>query len=837
MRESRIAVMQGPKALRPVCMRLAVWLLAGAAVLDAAPRQLRVAYGKAPPMVDIDSSGRPGGFAVETMTEAARRAGISLAWQVGSTPEGNNKALLEGKLDLILGPATPERRKLFFVTEPWWSSEIVALSAAASSIKAQGDINGRRIALAPGAGAVFTVLQPLEPVLNTGSAVQAAEAVCAGTADAAVFAAMYLREILAAAPHACEGTKLRTIDISATIDYVLTGRRQDYPILERLKTQLDDLTADGTLTAIAARNPPMSTPQATRLEETLRVRYESRALRILFAAVFVVGFLVAIALFRLHRSRQRLAESNQLLAADLEARVKVEKALRESELRFRAVLDSAPQTVLAVDGGGIITFANAKTEAMFGYNPGDLAGKHISMMFPPVLAQGASTDWWRGLGAVEEGSTAAPRALVGVKKDGSEFPVDVAYGAVPVGGSLVIVFIQDTSERLELERQLRESQKLESIGQLAGGVAHDFNNLLTVIHGYVDVMLDELPRGSGMRESAAKIAQASTKAAALTRQLLTFSRRQVAEPRALSLNDLVTHFEGMLRPLIRENINLTLVLRASHSWIHADPGQIEQVLINLVVNARDAMPDGGHLTVETSNPDGVDTIVLSVEDNGTGMTSDVQARIFDPFFTTKEKGKGTGLGLSVVYGIVQQSRASIAVRSEPGQGTRIEIRFPAAQREPVPAEVERPPGPALARTGSGTVLLAEDEPGVREFVAGILRHNGYTVLAAANGREAQELMDKCGRPIDLLLTDTIMPEVGGVALSRKFAARYPGTPILRMTGYADGEDYGDPRIPLISKPFTAPALLDLVREIIAARGPSAGAARSGPVSGGGPVIA
>ena len=382
----------------------------------------------------------------------------------------------------------------------------------------------------------------------------------------------------------------------------------------------------------------------------------------------------------------------------------------------------------------------------------------------------------------------------------------------------------DGTERKRLEDQFRQSQKLESIGRLAGGVAHDFNNLLTIISGYVEMILDELTVSDPIRESLEEINNAASRATALTRQLLTFSRRQVSEPRNLLLNDLVRDFEKMLRRLIGDNIDLRLSLDPEAGVVRADPGQIEQVIMNLVVNARDAMPGGGKLLVETA----VQTVevefaneqfplspgayvTLMVSDNGTGMTPEVKAHLFEPFFTTKSVGKGTGLGLSTVYGIVKQSKGAISVYSEPGRGTTIKILLPANDASPEPV-VPEDPNPALA--GSGTILVVEDEPGVREFLRRTLTRHGYSVMTAPNGHKALASLRQNSQRVDLLLADISMPEMGGIELSERFGAEFPGVPVLLMSGYAEGLLDESSRQRHMQKPFTAGTLLKRVRAVL-----------------------
>jgi PAS domain S-box-containing protein len=382
--------------------------------------------------------------------------------------------------------------------------------------------------------------------------------------------------------------------------------------------------------------------------------------------------------------------------------------------------------------------------------------------------------------------------------------------------------IRDISERKQLEEQLRQSQKLDSIGQLAGGVAHDFNNLLVVIGGYASMMLEDLPPGHEMREGLEEIRNAGDRASALTRQLLVFSRRQRAEQKDLSINELVHNLEKMLRRLIGEDIDLVLNLDDGAGILRADPVHLEQVIVNLAVNGRDAMPHGGRLLIETArlladedfarNHFDVipgDYVLLSVSDTGTGMTPEVQSHIFEPFFTTKPKDKGTGLGLSTVYGIVKQSRGSIFVYSEIGHGSTFKMFFPAVKDS---AQTISTATAVAKLTGTETILLAEDEPGVRRYVTQLLTQHGYAVKVGEAGQAALEIARGYEGKIDLLLTDVVMPGMGGLELAVEFAKVRPGVPILFMSGYSDRLwARQEMESNLIQKPFTTTALLTEIR--------------------------
>jgi two-component system cell cycle sensor histidine kinase/response regulator CckA len=390
----------------------------------------------------------------------------------------------------------------------------------------------------------------------------------------------------------------------------------------------------------------------------------------------------------------------------------------------------------------------------------------------------------------------------------------------------------DVTDRKKLEEQFRQSQKMEAVGRLAGGIAHDFNNLLMVIQGYADLLAEQLPASDSLRRKAEQIQTAAQRATSLTQQLLAFSRRQMLAPKVLNVHGVVADMEKILRRLIGEDIELQ-TFSAPDLWlVKADRSQIEQVIMNLAVNARDAMPRGGRLTIETANVD-IDGstlhppavlppgnyVMLAVTDNGCGMDAETQAHIFEPFFTTKEKGKGTGLGLATVYGVVKQSGGYIWVYSEPDHGTTFKIYLPKIDVDIAGAGRDRPVDTRLLSRGSEVVLLVEDETGVRELARQYLEMSGYTVLEAEDGHTALELAGMHAGPIHLLLTDVVMPGISGRELADRVAAIRPGIKIVYMSGYTDqsvihhGILEGD--AVLLQKPFTLAALAAKLREILA----------------------
>jgi two-component system cell cycle sensor histidine kinase/response regulator CckA len=513
-----------------------------------------------------------------------------------------------------------------------------------------------------------------------------------------------------------------------------------------------------------------------------------------------------------------------------------ERQRAEEELRklSRAVEQSA-SIIIITDAQGYIEYANPRFTETSGYTLAEAIGQHTRLLKSGHTPPEEYKRLWETITVGKEWRG----EFRNKKKNGELYWESVSISPIKNADGVITHFLavkeditarkQAEEARTELEEQLRQSQKMESIGRLASGVAHDFNNLLTVIQGYSTLMQARLPNGDPQMEMLDQIRLASERAAALTRQLLAFSRQQILTPAVLDLNELVANLHKMLGRLIGEDITLSMALQPELWSITADPGQIEQVIMNLVVNARDAMPTGGRLTIETGNvhlddryaqthleaPTGP-CVLLAVTDTGHGMDEPTQVRIFEPFFTTKEAGKGTGLGLATVYGIVRQSGGHITVHSEPGQGATFKIYLPAGPT--VPEELAEPRFHLVSRGGSETILLVEDEETVCDLVRRVLQAEGYTLLEAQRGDEALSLAGQHPGQIDLLITDVVMPQMSGRELAEQLKALRPQLKVLFMSGYTDdtvvrhGILTAD--IEFLPKPFSPGKLASKVREVL-----------------------
>jgi two-component system cell cycle sensor histidine kinase/response regulator CckA len=527
---------------------------------------------------------------------------------------------------------------------------------------------------------------------------------------------------------------------------------------------------------------------------------------------------------------------------------KARGALREAQARFSRLSESGSSGINIADIHGNILEANDAYLKMVGYSREELVRGAVrwAALTPPEFRHLAAE------AEVQLRATgiAPPWETETFRKDGSR--VSMLVGVAMLEYPRCIAFTADITERKQAEagraraekalhqseEQLRQAQKMEAVGRLAGGVAHDFNNVLSVIMTYGELILGDLKPADPLRTDIEEICKAAARAAGLTRQLLLFSRQQVVEPKVMDLNEVLTSMDKMLQRILGEDVSLVSLTTKSSGRVKVDPSHIEQVILNLVVNARDAMPTGGKLTIETTSvvlDEGYAMnhlpakagphVMLAVSDTGTGMDRETQKRIFEPFFTTKGTGKGTGLGLSTVFGIVQQSGGHIWVYSEPGKGTTFKIYLP---RVDAKLDVLNPSVTPTTLRGTETVLLVEDEEQVRTVVLAVLRRQGYHVIPAQNGGEALLLCEKHPGAIDLLLTDVVMPSMSGPELARRLAATRPEMRVLCMSGYTDDSivRHGvlESGVAFIQKPITPASLTAKVREVLdAGRAPSSAA--------------
>jgi len=523
------------------------------------------------------------------------------------------------------------------------------------------------------------------------------------------------------------------------------------------------------------------------------------------------------------------------IASDITERKKAEQTLQRLRNQHAMILNSVGEGVHGIDFDGKIIFENPASAAMLGQEIVDLIGKpsHRTMHhtrpdgtpYPEIECPIYAT--------LKDGQIRHVRDEVFWRKDGTSFPVE--YTTAPLREesgviSGVTVVFTDTTARKQLEAQLLRSQKMETVGKLAGGIAHEFNSILTAIIGQCELLLSDLPTGSRMAKSAVEISHAAGRAATLTRQLLAYGRKQILLPETLDLNRVVSGMEGVFNLLMGRDVVIQIVPAPELQMVKADAGQIEQVIMNMVINARDVMPNGGRLTLETANVSfDEDTVgrypelktgnyvMLAITDTGPGMSEQVKARLFEPFFTTKSVGQGTGLGLSTCYGIIKQSGGHISVYSEPGRGATFKIYLPQAEQQPIVPQ-ERLASPALAR-GTETILLVEDDPALREMAGTLLTRLGYKVWAAANGIEALSLkQQRSVGHIDLLFTDVVMPHMSGKELADRVRALYPHTRILFTTAYTENatihQGLLDKGVALLQKPYTPSSLAHKLREVL-----------------------
>ncbi len=771
-----------------------------------------------PPYEYIGPSGEAEGYNVDLVRELARHAGMDVEIRLG--PWRDVLAEFDdGRVDLMsLAYSDMRAARYDLLVQTWTLKQGLSFRAGRASYPQTLDALDREVVAVEENGSTHDMLRnlPLErrPVLRPAPDHAAAlRMVDHGEATVAVGNALTLRYF------ANELQIHNLVEIQARSNsYHLAARKGRAEELAWIPQAYARLGTDGTRDRL--------------VERYLAIRPVPWNWRTL--AWPLAGFLAVLASGAAAVTLWNRALVRQVGERTKELR-KSEEALREANENLASLIDASPLAVVMLDVEGRVRNWNPAAERLFGWTAQEVVGLPL-----PVVPEPGKEEARRLIDRALKGESFTGVETQRLRKDGTI--VDVSLSVAPVKGpgdtvTGTIGVLADIGERAQLESQLRQAQKMEAVGRLAGGIAHDFNNLLTAIIGYAGLLVRGT-REPAMQKRAVAIGKAAERAAELTSQLLSFSRQQVLASRALDLNSIIVGFDGVLRRIIGEEVRLVTVAKPGLWPIRADPGRIEQVLMNLAVNARDAMPQGGTLTLETANVDLDDAFVrlnpgsnpgphvlLSVKDTGLGMAPEVQKRIFEPFFTTKAVGSGTGLGLATVYGVVKQSAGYISLETATGKGTTFRVYLPKAVRAADEAEWpgeslphSPPPASPTDERPTETILLVEDEDVVRDLARETLEERGYSVIAARHAGEALLVAERHPGPIHVLLTDVVMPHMGGRELSERVAPLRPGIKVLYVSGYTDDEvlRHGvmEAEVAFLQKPFTPAVLLDRVRALL-----------------------
>lgn len=782
-------------------------------------RTLVIGFEHNPPYQVRGTGGPATGLVIDTVAEAARRAGMALEWRESRL--GPDRALGGGSVDLWpLVTDLPDRRRNLYISAPWLQSQHVLVLRSGTAIPGAdfaGPISITAVALHVRLlHEHFPAARPVE--CPEGS--DALARLCTGEVAGAFLESRLALAVLRERPPACGAADLQAHLLPGIHALGVGSTFAASGAADRIREEISQLARDGTLAVLMARYSFFGLSDTRATYDLLEARERNR--RLLWV---IAGLTLALA------SMAWLATS---LRAARRAAERARGAEREMLTRYQVAFRAASDAIWELD---LQTHRMQWSEAIEEVYGAPLHGLETSIEWwqEHVHPDDAERVRQRAQAFVERGDDQVEEELRLRRADGSYARV-VARGYVVRGEAgrpqRMIGALLDVTRRRQLEEELLQAQKMEAVGRLAGGLAHDFNNLLTAIIGCANLAATRTHGDERLASYVREIEKAAARAADLTRQLLAFSRRQVLHPEVISLNAVVGEMETLLRRLIGERIELVVRPAGQLDLVRADKGQIGQVLMNLCLNGRDAMPRGGRVVVETSNvvlrgepaqPKELKPgayVVMSVRDEGSGMDAETLRHLFEPFFTRKERGRGTGLGLSSSDGIVRQSGGHIAVESEIGRGSTFRVYLPRADTPP-PATAEAPP-PSTGRPAHGnwTVLVAEDEPGVRELIVAVLRENGFTVLEARNGSEAVRFCFEPDRHVDLLLTDVVLPDVDGTELAERLRPVQAGMKVLYMTGYADDdllERLRRSRDPLLAKPFVPDALLRRVRETIEGR--------------------
>ena len=815
-----------------------------------ASKPFRIGYQDDPPYQYVLPNGAPAGPAIDILTEAARERDVPIQWV--ESPEGPESSLESGRVDLwpYVG-ILPERKKSMHISDPWVAIGFWMVSLESSGISRPQDTAGRTVWL----------MDP--PILNhfvqsnfrgahlihqdTNHAVL--EGVCLGRADAGIIsgAREEADELRNLAP--CRQAHLRFYMLTNT--YIEFGvgasrrRSEDARAADAIRAQIGKMAADGSLSAISYhwfQDPGNEAVVIYYLSEAQRKNLDLGIGICLLAVLFV---LLGWQTLRVRAARRaadaanvaleeqvaertaELTQTNEQLRLEISERNRSEQALRQTEEKYRSIFENAVDGIFQSTPEGRFLSVNPAMAQMYGYtSPEEMIRSVTDIAGQLYVYPEQQYMLWQHLQS--EGVVRAFETQVR-RKDGSVFCTSETLRVARDAQGNALYYegiIEDITGRKRLGDQLRQAQKMEVVGRLAGGMAHDFNNLLTIIISYSQLLQDMAGSDPSLLEKAEAISKAGLHASALTRQLLAFSRRQIIQPTVLNLNELISDMGKMLKRLLRENIELTISNAPNLEPIRSDRGQIEQVIMNLVINARDAMPGGGRLTLETANATLGEEFArhhagakpgsyvhLTVSDTGSGIDAETQAHVFEPFFTTKGTGEGTGLGLATVHGILQEAGGFVILESAIGQGTTLHVYLPRTEGAPV-KKARR--GVASPPRGSEAVLVVEDQDGVRSLVCEILEKSGYKVFPARDGFEALLLSLSRKQRLDLLITDVVMPQMGGQELARTLAPSRPEMKVLFMSGYTvKGIDSkGASNHAFIPKPFSPEELVRKVRRVL-----------------------
>jgi PAS domain S-box-containing protein len=794
---------------------------------------VRVGIYRLTPFEPTRVDGRPSGLLVDLLEAAARRKKIILDWV--DAPEGGERSLDSRLIDIWPGmDQTPARHARFHITKPFLRKDFCLISPYAKPIRTAREAAGHRISLVNGpiTRSLAAAYLPNAERYIVRDRTHTITSVCRGEVDGGFSETSYFQMlILLSRPEECSSFHFFVSPVSGpAIQMGLASLPENAGIAETLRAGIEELRSDGEFSRILATSMPMAIGENEVLFEEQRRRI--RTVQFSFG-IGAAALLLIVAFWynrRVSRARRLTEQANAALKGSM-------AQLRDAHRRLRFQVDCMPLACIVWDANLRVREWNPAAVRIFGWTAEEAHGRSLEELLLPA-DDSATGGAWR-----EVALSGESRAIEqeNVARDGRHLVCEWVVSPLRDDNGRIIGLLSlalDITDRTRLEEELRQSQKLESIGRLAGGVAHDFNNLLTVINGNSDLLLADLGPLDPVRKPLAEIRTAGERAADLTHQLLAFSRKQILSPRPLDLNQELSRHEGMLRRLLGEDIVLQVELGPDLGLVMADPGQIHRVILNLLANARDAMPDGGTVTISTANVElnsdecesrpGLEPgpyVELSVSDTGVGMDRETGQRIFEPFFTTKERATATGLGLPMVHGVVSQSGGWIEAISELGKGARFQIHLPRLAAAPRPVEERPPQRSASPPNGAGAVLIVEDQPSVRRLAAAVLKRSGYSVLDAGSGQEAIALAERHSHPIDLVLTDLVMPGMKGPEVASALLRLHPESRILYMTGYS--ADASSVRTAngaagaVLTKPFSPDDLVAGVRAAIEGA-PSAG---------------